>query len=76
MEKEIFARFKKELKAVDGDLVFKADDGTKKTRYLVLIENEDEIYVAIHPNDFKTKAVGRFPKKDMDEVLFLVEEMR
>ena len=71
---EVFARFKKELKSSNGNYVFKVDDGTKNTRYLVLTENESEVYIAIYPNNFKTNSAGRFYKDTMDEVLTLVEE--
>lgn len=71
---ELFARFKKDLSLPNGEILFRKDDGTKGTRYLVLSSNNTEVYVATSPNNFKTNQASRFHVGEMDEVLFLVKE--
>lgn len=73
---EVFARFKKDLLLPNGEILFRKDNGAKGTRYLVLSENETEIYVATYPNNFRTNQASCFHRDTMDKVLILVEEYR
>ena len=71
-----WARFKKDIKDKDGNIVFKANPKkyTKKTRYAIQLGDNEYIYVSDIPNDENCTSCARFGKDCCNTLFEIVEE--
>jgi len=73
---DLYARFKKDMKADNNNVVvFKENIAkSKKRRYAIIDEDSDYLYVANVPNDIQCTTVVKFEKGIVEEFFDIVNE--
>jgi hypothetical protein len=69
-----YVRFKKDLVDENGNILHRANDNTKKTRYAIIDEGTFEYAVALKPNDVDTNKVCMFSKNHEGYLFDVIEE--
>jgi len=70
-----YARFKRDITDRNNNAVFKANiKNSNKTRYAIIDEDKEYLYIANEPNDIDCTSVTRIKKQYQRGMLDLVEE--
>ena len=70
---EVYARFSREI-SENGKVLFKKDDGSKKTRYCVVNQDSEKYYIAEKANDTECVNCCTFSKSSEGNMFKLVTE--
>jgi hypothetical protein len=70
-----YARFKNDIKDDKGNMIYKANVKSKsQTRYAIIDEDEEHLYIANIPNNINCTEVSRFKKEHQESLFDMVEE--
>lgn len=69
-----YMRFSKEISDMDGNILFKKDNGNTNRRYYIVDEDKKNYYVSMQANDITCTKCCSFSKETEEQLFKVVQE--